>query len=109
MRGAVSRAADAHLRYLERDGVTSDGKKGRAYSALENEADGRAFIENGLVKFEPAKDANGTVTFDSKNAGTRKMLITGYQVNDDNDGGNYAVTLTSNATPIKPRFKYVSI
>jgi len=41
----VSRAADAHLRYLERDGVTRDGEKGHANSAFENEADGRAFIE----------------------------------------------------------------
>jgi type IV secretory pathway VirD2 relaxase len=47
MRGTVSRAADAHLRYLERDGVTRGGEKGRAYSAFENEADGRAFIERG--------------------------------------------------------------
>lgn len=47
MRGTVSKAADAHLRYLEHDGVTHDGEKGRAYSALENEADGRAFIERG--------------------------------------------------------------
>jgi type IV secretory pathway VirD2 relaxase len=47
MRVTASKAADAHLRYLERDGVTPDGEKGRAYSALENEADGRAFIERG--------------------------------------------------------------
>jgi type IV secretory pathway VirD2 relaxase len=47
MRGTASKAADAHLRYLERDGVTQDGEKGRAYSAFENEADGRAFIERG--------------------------------------------------------------
>ena len=47
MRGTTSKAADAHLRYLERDGVTRDGEKGRAYSAIENEADGRAFIERG--------------------------------------------------------------
>ncbi len=47
MRGSVSKAADAHLRYLERDGVMRDGEKGRAYSAIENEADGRAFIERG--------------------------------------------------------------
>jgi type IV secretory pathway VirD2 relaxase len=47
MRGTTSKAADGHLRYLERDGVTRDGEKGRAYSALENEADGRAFIERG--------------------------------------------------------------
>jgi type IV secretory pathway VirD2 relaxase len=47
MRGTTSKAADAHLRYLERDGVTRDGEKSRAYSALENDADGRAFIERG--------------------------------------------------------------
>jgi type IV secretory pathway VirD2 relaxase len=47
MRGTASKAADAHLRYLERDGVTRDGEKGRAYSSFENEADGRAFIERG--------------------------------------------------------------
>ena len=41
MPGKVSNAAGAHLRYLERDGVTCDGEKGRAYSHLENEADAR--------------------------------------------------------------------
>ncbi|HLG79543.1 MAG TPA: hypothetical protein VKY22_00885 [Bradyrhizobium sp.] len=38
---------DAHLRYLERDGVTRDGERGKAYSALESEADGKAFVERG--------------------------------------------------------------
>jgi type IV secretory pathway VirD2 relaxase len=47
MPGNVSKAADAHLRYLERDGVICDGEKGHAYSALENEADGRAFLARG--------------------------------------------------------------
>jgi len=47
MPGTTSKAADAHLRYLERDGVTRDGEKGHAYSALENDADGRAFLERG--------------------------------------------------------------
>ena len=47
MRGTMSRAVDAHLRYLERDGVTRDGERGRAYSAFENEADGKAFVERG--------------------------------------------------------------
>ena len=42
MRGTAAKAVDAHLRYLERDGVTSNGEKGRAYSADENEADGRS-------------------------------------------------------------------
>ena len=43
----MSRAVDAHLRYLERDGVTRDGDRGKAYSAFENEADGKAFVERG--------------------------------------------------------------
>lgn len=47
MPGKASKAVAAHLRYLERDGVTRDGEKGRAYSALENEADGRAFLDRG--------------------------------------------------------------
>ena len=47
MRGAMSRAVDAHLRYLERDGVTREGERGKAYSALENEADGKAFVDRG--------------------------------------------------------------
>jgi type IV secretory pathway VirD2 relaxase len=42
-----SKAVDAHLRYLERDGVTKDGEKGRVYSAFEDEADGKAFVERG--------------------------------------------------------------
>jgi type IV secretory pathway VirD2 relaxase len=46
-RGMMAKAVDAHLRYLERDGVTKDGEKGRVYSADENEADGRAFIGRG--------------------------------------------------------------
>jgi type IV secretory pathway VirD2 relaxase len=47
MRATMSLAVDAHLRYLERDGVTRDGEKGKAYSAFENEADGKAFVERG--------------------------------------------------------------
>jgi type IV secretory pathway VirD2 relaxase len=47
MRATMSRAVDAHLRYLERDGVTRDGERGRAYSAFENEVDGKAFVERG--------------------------------------------------------------
>lgn len=46
-RETMSRTADSHLRYLERDGVTHDGERGKAYSAFENEADGKAFVERG--------------------------------------------------------------
>ena len=53
-RGAVrgrqfvsARAVDAHLRYLERDGVTKDGEKGQVYSAENDREDGRAFLDRG--------------------------------------------------------------
>lgn len=38
-------AARAHLRYIQRDGVTRDGEAGRLYSAREDEADGKVFLE----------------------------------------------------------------
>jgi hypothetical protein len=40
-------AVDAHLRYLERDGVTKDGAKGQVYSAERGVEDGRAFLDRG--------------------------------------------------------------
>jgi type IV secretory pathway VirD2 relaxase len=42
-----AKAVDAHLRYLERDGVTKDGEKGQVYSAERDVEDGRAFVERG--------------------------------------------------------------
>ena len=42
-----AKAVDAHLRYLERDGVTRDGEKGQVYSAERDVEDGRAFIDRG--------------------------------------------------------------
>lgn len=47
VRTTTSRAVDTHLRYLERDGVTRDGERGKAYSAFESEADGKSFVERG--------------------------------------------------------------
>ena len=47
LRGGASRAADAHLRYLQRDGVTQDGEPGRVYSAIQDRADGEAFARRG--------------------------------------------------------------
>ncbi|MCE8517198.1 relaxase/mobilization nuclease and DUF3363 domain-containing protein [Ruegeria pomeroyi] len=40
-----AKAVDAHLRYLERDGVTRDGERGQVYSASEDAADGRDFLD----------------------------------------------------------------
>ncbi len=42
-----AKAVDAHLRYLERDGVTKDGAKGQVYSAERDVENGRAFLERG--------------------------------------------------------------
>jgi len=42
-----AKAVDAHLRYLQRDGVTKDGEKGQVYSARRDVEDGRAFVERG--------------------------------------------------------------
>jgi len=42
-----AKAVDAHLRYLQRDGVTRDGEKGQVYSASRDAEDGRAFVERG--------------------------------------------------------------
>lgn len=38
-------AARAHLRYIQRDGVTPEGKPGRIYDAFSDEADGVDFLE----------------------------------------------------------------
>ena len=42
-----SRAADAHIRYLQRDGTSRDGERGRLYGAETEAADGKAFTERG--------------------------------------------------------------
>jgi type IV secretory pathway VirD2 relaxase len=40
-----SRAADAHVRYLQRDGTTRDGERGQLYGAETDAADGKTFTE----------------------------------------------------------------
>lgn len=42
-----AKAVDAHLRYLQRDGVTKDGEKGQVYSANRDVEDAREFVERG--------------------------------------------------------------
>lgn len=39
--------AGAHLRYVQRDGTSRDGERGRLYSTGEDRADGDAFLERG--------------------------------------------------------------
>ncbi|MEQ8694817.1 MAG: relaxase/mobilization nuclease RlxS [Gammaproteobacteria bacterium] len=38
-------AARAHLKYIQRDGVTREGEPGRLYDAMSDEADGKQFLE----------------------------------------------------------------
>lgn len=45
--GKGSGAARAHLKYIQRDGVTREGEPGRLYNAVSDEADGNAFNERG--------------------------------------------------------------
>jgi type IV secretory pathway VirD2 relaxase len=40
-----AKTVDAHLRYLERDGVTKDGEKGQVYSVERDVEDGRVFLD----------------------------------------------------------------
>jgi type IV secretory pathway VirD2 relaxase len=42
-----SRAADAHIRYLQREGTTRDGERGRLYGAETDAADGKDFTDRG--------------------------------------------------------------
>jgi hypothetical protein len=44
LKGVESQAVAAHLRYLQREGVTLDGQRGHAYSALEDQADTKDFL-----------------------------------------------------------------
>jgi type IV secretory pathway VirD2 relaxase len=43
--GKGTKAAQAHMRYIQRDGVTREGEPGALYSADQDRADGKAFIE----------------------------------------------------------------
>jgi hypothetical protein len=38
-------AAKAHLRYIQRDGITRDGGPGQLYDATSDQADGNAFLD----------------------------------------------------------------
>jgi type IV secretory pathway VirD2 relaxase len=42
-----SKGADAHLRYLQRDGMNREGERGRLYGSETDAADGRSFLEQG--------------------------------------------------------------
>jgi len=45
LKGQGIGAARAHLKYIQRDGVTREGEPGRLYDAMSDEADGKQFLE----------------------------------------------------------------
>ncbi|HEX2654783.1 MAG TPA: conjugal transfer protein TraI, partial [Xanthobacteraceae bacterium] len=47
IKSSESGAATAHLRYLQRDGVTREGEPGELYDAVSAQADGKAFAQRG--------------------------------------------------------------
>ena len=72
-----AKAVDAHLRYLERDGVTKDGEKGQAYSAERDVEDGRAFLDRGrddLHQFRFIVSAEDGVELSDLRTTTRDLM-----------------------------------
>jgi type IV secretory pathway VirD2 relaxase len=72
-----AKAVDAHLRYLERDGVTKDGEKGQVYSAERDVEDGRAFVERGREdrhQFRFIVSAEDGVELSDPRATTRDLM-----------------------------------
>src|SRR4051812_13900175 len=72
-----AKAVDAHLRYLQRDGVTKDGEKGQVYSASRDVEDGRAFVERGRAdrhQFRFIVSAEDGVEISDPPAATRDLM-----------------------------------
>ncbi|MFZ5784053.1 MAG: DUF3363 domain-containing protein [Pseudomonadota bacterium] len=72
-----AKAVDAHVRYLQRDGVTKDGEKGQLYSAERDLEDGRAFLERGREdrhQFRFIVSAEEGVQLSDPRASTRDLM-----------------------------------
>ncbi|MGE5562922.1 MAG: DUF3363 domain-containing protein [Bacillota bacterium] len=70
-------AAQAHLRYLQRDGVTRDGEHGRFYSTFSDDADGKAFLERGAGdrhQFRFIVSPENGASFDTLRSFTRELM-----------------------------------
>jgi type IV secretory pathway VirD2 relaxase len=70
-------AAAAHLRYLQRDGVTREGEQGRFYSTFSDDADGKAFLERGQHdrhQFRFIVSPEDGASFDKLRSFTRELM-----------------------------------
>jgi type IV secretory pathway VirD2 relaxase len=69
--------AQAHLRYLQRDGVTREGEEGRFYSTFSDNADGKAFLERGADdrhQFRFIVSPEDGASFDTLKSYTRELV-----------------------------------
>lgn len=67
----------AHLRYLERDGVSRDGEPGRFYSTFSDEVDGKEFAERGSGdrhQFRFIVSPEDGTKFDTLKTATRDLM-----------------------------------
>jgi type IV secretory pathway VirD2 relaxase len=70
-------AATAHLRYLQRDGVTREGEHGRFYSTFSDDADGKAFLDRGAGdrhQFRFIVSPEDGASFDTLRSFTRELV-----------------------------------
>ena len=70
-------ATAAHLRYLQRDGVTREGEQGRFYSTFSDDADGKAFMERGAGdrhQFRFIVSPEDGASFDTLKSYTRELV-----------------------------------
>ncbi|ABD56440.1 DUF3363 domain-containing protein [Jannaschia sp. CCS1] len=73
-----AKAVDAHLRYLQRDGVTLDGEKGQVYARDDDIADGRDFLDRGRGdrhQFRFIVSAEEGVELDNLRQTTRDLMV----------------------------------
>jgi type IV secretory pathway VirD2 relaxase len=70
-------AAQAHLRYLQRDGVSREGEHGRFYSTFSDDVDGKAFLERGVGdrhQFRFIVSPEDGASFDTLRSFTRELV-----------------------------------
>jgi type IV secretory pathway VirD2 relaxase len=70
-------AVAAHLRYLQRDGVSREGEHGRFYSTFSDNVDGKAFLERGAGdrhQFRYIVSPEDGASFDTLRSFTRELV-----------------------------------
>jgi type IV secretory pathway VirD2 relaxase len=70
-------AAAAHLRYLQRDGVSREGEQGRFYSTFSDDVEGKAFLERGQHdrhQFRFIVSPEDSASFDTLRSITRELV-----------------------------------